>query len=66
MYGEIKMGAGRLVLLIMLSVLALVDYFGPTVLSFLITVASFIIMIGFVVYILTDMDDKIIVGHSYG
>jgi hypothetical protein len=65
-YGEIKMGAGRLVLLIMLSVLALVDYFGPTVLSFLITVASFIIMIGFVVYILTDMDDKIIVGHSYG
>ena len=60
------MSAGRWVVLILLSVLTLVDYFGPAVLSFLITVGMIITIIGFLVHMLIDLDDRIIIGGSCG
>lgn len=60
------MSAGRWVVLILLSVLTLVDYFGSAVLSFLITVGTIITIIGFLVNILMDLDDRIIIGGSCG
>lgn len=60
------MSAGRWVVLILLSVIALVDYFGPVVLSFLITVVTIITIIMFLVHMLMDLDDRIIIGGSCG
>jgi hypothetical protein len=60
------MSAGRWVVLILLSVLTLVDYFGPVVLSFLLTVILVVVTIGFLVHMLIDLDDRIIIGGSCG
>ena len=60
------MSAGRWVVLILLSVLTLVDYFGPAVLSFLLTVILVVVTIGFLVHMLIDLDDRIIIGGSCG
>lgn len=52
--------------LILLGVLTLVDYFGPVVLSFLMTFVVIITIIVFLVHMLMDLDDRIIMGGSCG